>query len=230
MSKTSTSIMFSFLVILLLILIGLLLRQNYSILTEEKASGTIPVSANAIRPLLIGDAIPDIKLQTIEGNVFGLKQEIAEQPAVLIFYRGGWCPYCNVHLGQLNTLDAQLQELGYQVIAISPDNPQMLNKSKESSEFSYLLLSDSEMKAAQAFGIAFRVDNTTLEKYKGYGIDLEAASGRDHHLLPVPAVFIIGRDGRIGFTYVNPDYKVRIDPDVLLAAAKAVLKMDPTDG
>ena len=86
-----------------------------------------------------------------------------------------------------------------------------------------MLVSDNEMTGAQALGIAFRVDDATVKKYKeSYGIDLEADSGRTHHLLPVPSVFIVGTDGVIQFSYVNPDYKVRIDPDVLLNAAKSV--------
>lgn len=80
------------------------------------------------------------------------------------------------------------------------------------------------MEAAKSFGIAFRVDAATVEKYKGYGIDLEQASGETHHLLPVPSVFVVGREGTVLFSYVNPDYRVRLDPDVLLAVAKSVQK------
>ena len=85
---------------------------------------------------------------------------------------------------------------------------------------SYQLLSDSKMEASQGFGLAFKVDDKTHEIYKGYGIDLEAASGEKHHLLPVPSVFLVGTDGIIDFSYVNPDYKVRIEPEILLAAAQ----------
>jgi hypothetical protein len=77
------------------------------------------------------------------------------------------------------------------------------------------------MAAAKAFGLAFRVDDELYERYKGFNIDLENASGETHHLLPVPAVLIIGKDGRIRFQYVNPDYKIRLDAQVLLAAARA---------
>ena len=226
MRKKLTSIICSFLIILSIVLVGLSLRQNDTIITDQNASGAIPLSANAIRPLMIGEAIPDINLRTPEGKAFDLKQEIAGQPTVLIFYRGGWCPFCNLQLGQLQTIESQLLDMGYEIIAVSPDQPDLLAKSKETNKLTYRLLSDSEMKAAQAFGIAFRVDDDTLTQYKGYGIDLEVASGQGHHLLPVPSVFVIGPDGRIGFTYVNPDYKVRIDPDVLLTAAMAVLKID----
>mgnify|MGYP002036832412 FL=1 len=83
------------------------------------------------------------------------------------------------------------------------------------------------MVAARSFGIAFRVDNATQKKYRKYGIDLEEVSGETHHLLPVPSVFIIGRDGTIMFSYVNPDYKVRLDPGVILAVAESLRPTEP---
>jgi peroxiredoxin len=79
------------------------------------------------------------------------------------------------------------------------------------------------MEAAKRFGVAYQLDEVTVEKYKGYNLDIEAASGQTHHMLPVPAVFVLDRSGRIAYSYVNPDYKVRLDPAVLIAAAKAAL-------
>jgi peroxiredoxin len=76
------------------------------------------------------------------------------------------------------------------------------------------------MEAAKAFGLAFRVDDKGYQRLSGYGIDLEAASGEKHHLLPVPAVYLVGKDGIVQFQYVNPNYRVRLTPEVLLAAAK----------
>jgi peroxiredoxin len=184
----------------------------------------IPASAQEVRPLLIGASVPDMALTSAAGNTFNLRKNLVKKPGIIIFYRGGWCPYCNRQLAQLQKIESSLLELAYQVLAISPDRPQNLAQSQKKLKPSYTLLSDSSMRVASAFGIAFHVDDATVEKYHGYGIDLEAASGEKHHLLPVPSVFIVGRDGMIGFTYVNPDYKVRIDSDVLLAAAKAVLK------
>ena len=87
----------------------------------------------------------------------------------------------------------------------------------------YTLLSDSKMEESKKFGIAFKVDDSTIEKYKGYGIDLDDASGENHHLLPVPAVFLVGTDSVIKFTFANPDYKVRLNPEVLLSKVKAEL-------
>jgi peroxiredoxin len=124
-------------------------------------------------------------------------------------------------LGQLRKIESQLTGLGYQVVAVSPDRPEKLSASIEKQSLTYTLVSDSEAAGIKGFGIAFRVDDQTFEKYKKFKIDLEEHSGAKHHLLPVPAVFIIGKTGTILFQYVNPDYKVRLHPDVLLAAAKA---------
>ena len=115
----------------------------------------------------------------------------------------------------------KLIDLGYQIIAISPDLPEKLRPSLEKNKLGYVLLSDSKMVASRAFGIAFKLDDEMLERFKKFGIDLEEASGETHHLLPVPSVFLVSEQGRIVFEHVDPSYKVRVDPDVLLAAAEA---------
>ena len=184
----------------------------------------IPEKAEDVRPLLIGAEIPALSLRTSDGDAFDLNASLEDKPAVIIFYRGGWCPYCNVHLSQLKAAEAELVDLGFRVVAISPDQPEHLAEAMQDQELTYTLLSDSDMEAARGFGVAFQVDDETIEQYKGFGIDLEASSGKNHHLLPVPAVFIVGKDGRIRFNYVNPDYKVRLTTDVLLAAAKMALE------
>ncbi|MDT8389929.1 MAG: peroxiredoxin-like family protein [Lentisphaeria bacterium] len=191
---------------------------------EPETAPPVPASAADVRPLLIGASVPEVTLRTADGKAFDLGAAASRKPAILIFYRGGWCPYCSLHLGQLQEAEADLVKLGYQILAVSPDRPEKLAESVEKGKLSYTLLSDAAMDAAKAFGIAFRVDDATVEKYKGYGIDLEAASGQDHHLLPVPAVFILGTDGKVKFVYVNPDYKTRLSADVLLAAARASLE------
>ncbi len=169
----------------------------------------------------MGQPIPNVELKTAEGKAFDLRAAAKEQPLVIIFYRGGWCPYCNAHLGQLQEIDPQLRELGYRIIAISPDLPKNLTASREKGGLSYTLLSDTSIAAAKAFGIAFEVDTPMLEKLASYDIDIEAASGETHHLLPVPSVFMTGSDGNIEFAHANPDYKIRLAPEELLAAAKA---------
>jgi len=182
--------------------------------------------AAEIKPLMIGQSIPNAPLVAADGTAFDLQGAAKEQPLAIIFYRGGWCPYCNAHLGQLQQIDPRLRELGYRIIAISPDRLEKVSGSMEKHNMTYTLLSDSSMAAAKAFGIAFEVDKPMLEKLASYNIDIEDASGEKHHLLPVPSVFLVGTDGIIDFAYANPDYTTRLDSEVLLAAAKATLKID----
>ena len=185
------------------------------------AEFAVAPTAEEVRPLNIGNEIPDVTVQSLDGEAVPLREPVSEAPTVLIFYRGGWCPYCMTHLSAIAQTQSELREMGYQIVGISPDRPEKLRESVEGEELSYTLLSDSPMAAAKAFGIAFQVDDETIELYQEYGIDLEDASGENHHLLPVASVFILNTDGIIQFHYVNPDYTVRLDPDVLLAVAKA---------
>jgi len=190
---------------------------------EKKAAHQVATSAEEICPIKVGTSLPKITLRTAADQPFDLNASIAKKPAVLVFYRGGWCPFCNLQMAQLRDVQPQLEKLGYQLLAVSTDHPQELDKSTQKQELKYTLLSDSKMQASQALGIAFEVDEATVSKYKGAGLDLEKVSGERHHLLPVPSVFVVGTDGIINFSYVNPNYKVRLAPEVLLAAAKAAL-------
>lgn len=181
-------------------------------------------SANDICPILIGEKIPAVSLKSVDNNEVDLLKLISKKPTVLIFYRGGWCPYCNLHLSELQNIEKDLIGLGYQIIAVSMDKPEKLAEAKTEKGFNYTLLSDNDAEAALAFGLAFKVDAETIERYKTYKIDLEASSGKDHHILPVPAAFILDTEGIIQFEYINPNYKVRVNGDLLLATAKIALQ------
>lgn len=189
--------------------------------SEKDAPTSYASEAGKVAPILTGTAIPDVGLQSVNGDSVQLMELVNEQPAVLIFYRGGWCPYCSKHMAQLQDIHSDLVDLGYQVLAISPDQPQFLKESLQDQDLGYTLLSDSDMRASKAFGIAFKVDDETIERYKNNGLDLAERSGHDHYLLPAPAVFLVNPGGLVTFQYVNPDYKTRIKSEVLLAAAKA---------
>jgi peroxiredoxin len=119
-------------------------------------------------------------------------------------------------------VEAELTRLGFPVIAVSPDRAENMTRSLEVEDLGYELYSDSAMDAARAFGIAFQLDPDTVQAYRGHGIDLEAASGRAHHQLPVPSVFLVEKGGTIRWVYSNPDYQVRPQNAALLEAARAL--------
>lgn len=127
-------------------------------------------------------------------------------------------------MGQLREIAPQLDELGYHVIGISPDQPARIRETIQKLDIGFNLLSDSTMEVSKAFRVAYEADERTLSALAQYGIDLEAASGHKHHLLPVPAVFLVASNGTIQFGYANPDYSVRAHPDFVLAAAKVAGK------
>ena len=183
-------------------------------------------SAELAKPIGVGAKVPDVRLRTVDGKVFMLRREVAKTPAVVIFYRGGWCPFCNMHLGKLQTIQADLKKSGYQILAISPDRPEELAKTKQKNSLSYQLLSDSTAVAMRGFGVAWRAPEDMVRTYREkYQVDLEAyADGQKHHVLPVPSVFLINRKGEIRFAYSNPDYRVRLDPQKVLEVAKAEAK------
>lgn len=193
----------------------------FAIGTPLQAQQSYAPSASEVNPALTGTEIPNASVKTAKGTSVELRKLVSEKPTVLIFYRGGWCPYCNAHLAELQKVEQQLVDMGYQILAVSPDRPELLRESIAKHELQYTLLSDSPMKLTKAFGLAFKVDKSTLEKYRSMDIYLEKDSGYDHHLLPVPAVYLINPDGMITFQYVNPNYKTRINSEVLLTAAEA---------
>ena len=178
-------------------------------------------SADQVQPLLAGMKAPDFTVRDVEGKVFEFKAGQQDKPVVLTFFRGGWCPYCNLHLSEMRLAEKQLAEMGFDIWFISIDKPELLLESLADPEIGYTIYSDSSLVATRAFGLAFRVNDELNKRYLSYNIDLEKASGETHHVLPAPATYIIGSDGIINFAYINPDYKVRLHPDVLLAAAKA---------
>ncbi|MDQ8202110.1 peroxiredoxin-like family protein [Pelagicoccus sp. SDUM812003] len=179
--------------------------------------------ATEVAPLLIGMKTPKVNVVDESGATQYLPSLLKEKRTALIFYRGGWCPYCSKHLQELAQIEQELIDLGYQIVAISPDSPEMLNTVEKDADLPYQLFSDSSFEAAEAFGIDFTLDKATLLKYKAYGIDLEKNSGgKNKNRLPVPAVFLIGPKNTVEFSYVNPDYSERISGDLILAVAKTL--------
>lgn len=178
-------------------------------------------SPETAKPLMKGATAPDAMLKTVEGKEVALKSVLNGKPTVILFYRGGWCPFCNKHLMEVGQSEAELAKLGYQIVAISPDLPEMLKPTTEKNKLPYQLLSDSKAEALKAFGVAFRLDDNTFSTYNDkYNLNLETWSGQPHHILPVPSVFIVDRKGVIRFSYSNPDYKVRLKAADLIEAAK----------
>jgi peroxiredoxin len=178
------------------------------------AQNTIPKSAIDIAPLLIGEKIPNSILKTSENVIVSLSDLISKKKTVLVFYRGGWCPYCNMHLSALAEAEKQILDLGYQVVAVSPDSPENLKITEEKDKVKYTLLSDSKGDLIKALGVAFEAP----ENYKSV-INVHS-NGLNTNALPVPSLFVVNTDGEILFEYISPDFKHRITSELLVSVLK----------
>ena len=182
------------------------------------AQNDLPKQSIEIAPLLIGEKIPNVTLKSVENTDVDLTELISKKRTVLVFYRGGWCPYCNAHLAALAEAEKELLDLGYQIIAISPDAPASLKVTDDKEKLNYLLLSDSTGKLSKSVGIAFQAP----ENYKA--TIAKGSDGVNNSFLPVPAVFILNVNAEIEFEHIAPNFKNRISNDLLIAVAKSLNK------
>lgn len=194
------------------------------VLGAQGAMSTPAASPEEAKPLAVGTSAPAVTLTDMEGAKVDLAAAFAEKSTILVFYRGSWCPFCNRQLAALGELEPKLLALGYQILAVSPDTAEGLKKMAGKNHLTYRLLSDHTMDASLAYGTAFRVSAAMAQSYHDHGVNLTPIPGGEGVWLPVPTVFIVGRDGVIKFVYSNPDYKVRLSTDALLAAAQAAAK------
>lgn len=177
----------------------------------------IPLVAEDISPILIGEKLPNANFQNAEGEYVQLKAVLEEKPTVLVFYRGGWCPYCNVQLSGLVEIEDDVLELGYQIVAISPDDYKNLQSTIENNSTKYKLLSDPNGKFIKEIGIAFKTSSSLKEYITGKGQKGETSS-----VMPAPTVMIVDKKGVIKFEYINPNYKERISGEMLLSVLKTI--------
>lgn len=182
----------------------------------------------SIEPLGVGDAAPHFIVRDVDGENFTFDPESIERPAIFIAFRGGWCPYCNLHLSELRHVLPKLRDMNIDVYFLSGDRPDQLvaalqpETRSDVEALDYTLLSDANATAAIAFGTAFRAESRVKTWLENNNKDIRDSSIDRHGVLPVPSVFAIGTDGRIAFAYTNADYKVRLSPEELTAVAESL--------
>ncbi|PHN03654.1 peroxiredoxin-like family protein [Flavilitoribacter nigricans] len=179
----------------------------------------IAEKAEDVAPLLVGETFPNIEVIGTDEQTIGFLEVLGKKPTVLIFYRGGWCPYCSAHLQDLGEIELDIIELGYQVIAVSPDRIDKLKDIELMDDINYRLYSDASGELMQATGIAFKAPERYGERL------LDWSGGKNDGFLPVPSVFIVNQEGLIEFEYINPNYKQRMSGALLLAVLR-VLKAE----
>ena len=159
--------------------------------------------------LKVGDVAPDFKAKDQDGKMIHLKQALKKGPVVMLFYRGQWCPFCNKQLSHFSDSLQMLIGKGASVLAITPETEENVKKTVEKTKSSFPILEDEGMAIMKMYKVNFAVDENTIAKYKGYGIDFDKANGSNGANLPVPATYIIGKDGIVKYVFFNTDYRKR---------------------
>ncbi|GAB5416166.1 MAG: peroxiredoxin-like family protein [Crocinitomicaceae bacterium] len=173
-------------------------------------------------PLKVGEEVPQNETLVNADGDSSTVSEVLSEKTILVFYRGGWCPYCMRHLSALHQVKEEMAELGYEIIAITPDQFDSLGVSEARAETDITIYSDSDTDVIEAFGLGWRMDDEMHDKYVNkYELDLGEWAGDDHHVLPVPAIYVV-HDGVVQYQYVNPNYSVRLKPETLMAILKTL--------
>ena len=171
----------------------------------------------------IGEKAPNFELPNPEGNTIALKSLLDKGPVVVTFYRGDWCPYCNLQLRALQLKLDDIHSLGATLIAISPQVPDGSMTKNEISQLKFLVLSDQDAKVATEYGVAWEVPEFLMEHMRvDRNLDLEKINNGNRNILPIPATFVLNSHGVVTWSYVNVDYRTRSEPDEIIEALKNI--------
>ncbi len=170
--------------------------------------------------LKTGDKIPEITLPNATNKNVSINQLLSNKKVVLSFYRGGWCPYCNLELKALQQALPEFEKQDAVLVAISPETPDNSLSTSEKNELSFEVLSDANNQIAEKFNLMFTLPEDLVEVYQGFGIDLEKSNGSSNWQLPISATYVIDQNGTIIYDFIKEDYKERADPEEIIKFLK----------
>jgi len=190
--------------------------------TMAQATNELANSGIIDNSLKVGEKAPDFELPSATGTPVKLSELLKNGPVVINFYRGQWCPYCNLELRAFQQLLPEFKAANAQVIAISPELPDNSLSVSEKHDLAFPVLSDVGNKVSREYGLIFSLAESLRPLYKGFGIDILASNGDDTYELPVPATYVIDEASTIRYAYAEADYTLRAEPNDVLAAVKAL--------
>lgn len=185
-----------------------------------KAAQELDAQGIGDKALSVGDTFPDVGLLGVEGGAVSLSSLLAKGPLVINFYRGGWCPYCNLELKAYQDELETVRSLGAELVAISPESPDRATTTAEKNAVTYPVQTDPQNSLAEALGIVFDFPKELAALYESFGNNLPEAHGEAGWRLPIPATYVVGADGVILFAHVARDYRTRAEPADAIAALK----------
>jgi peroxiredoxin len=165
-----------------------------------------------------GQQLPDISLPNAQGNTVNVQEILKDNKVVVAFYRGGWCPYCNLELKALQEKLPEIEAKGAKLIAITPETPDNSLSTKEKNDLSFEILTDANNEIAKALGLVYQLPENLVSLYEQFGIDLKQSQGTASNELPIAATYIVDQDGVISYDFLEEDYKLRAEPSEIIAA------------
>jgi peroxiredoxin len=172
--------------------------------------------------LKVGDVVPMFSLPDARGQMVSLADVLASGPAVLSFYRGAWCPFCNLELRAMQRELATAENSGITLVAISPNTPDESLALIDKADLTFPVLSDAENVVAKQFNLVYEMEAGVVDLYREQGRDIAAMNGSDAWELPVPATYVIDRDGVIRYAFVDLNHRVRAEPSDVVAVAASL--------
>ncbi|MBW4570916.1 MAG: AhpC/TSA family protein [Tolypothrix carrinoi HA7290-LM1] len=189
----------------------------------QRATDALAVEFQTRQLLQVGDIAPDFYLSNAVGKKIRLSEKLKEGAVILTFYRGGWCPYCNLELRAYQKVLPQIDELGASLLAVSPQTPDASLSTAEKNDLEFDVLSDVGSKVAEAYGIAFTLPDELKALYIELGHPLPDTNGTDDWMLPIPATFAIAQNQRVILAHVDVDYRDRLEPSEAISALQKLL-------
>lgn len=193
-------------------------RNKAYALTPDDELGTLPDGVG----IPVGEHAPSALVEDADGHPVELEDLWHEGRILLVFYRGGWCPYCNFQVRSLTEAYDQFRSRGVRPVMVSVDRIEESAKTQRGWDTPFPVLSDPDLKLHEAFSVIQDIDDTENERLTGFGIDIEAASGRSHHKIAIPSIFLIDTDGTVRWAHADRRYKVRPSNAQLLEAIDSV--------
>lgn len=185
-----------------------------------KATEDLVRSGQMERAIHQGQKAPDFVLPDASGRPVRLSALLQKGPVILTFYRGAWCPFCNIQLKSYQAHLAEIRAKGAELVAVSPQTPEYTLSTTEKASLTFPVLSDMGNKVARSYGLVFKISDEVVPIYRDFGIDIEKQNGDASHELPMPGTYLIGRDGTVLLSQVEADYKKRMPIETLLGALK----------
>jgi len=174
--------------------------------------------------LQAGETAPNFALRSADGATVSLESMLRDGPVVVTFYRGGWCPYCNLALRAMDALMPALRQMGARLVAVAPQRAQAQRETGDKHALGFPLLVDRDNRVERLFVLAFRMPDDLVALYRGLGIDIPTTNDTAEWTLPLPATYVIGRDGTVAAAFIDVDYTKRAEPAEILAAVARLAK------